>query len=242
MIYIDELLILNIAIDYLILLSVAKINKTNTNNKRIILSSVVGTISILYLFIPFNNVLLWIFKILVSTIMIIICYGYKDIKYFTDNFLCFYAVSFVLGGVLYYFKIQNTIIKYKYYLILIPFILNIYKYITYTLKNNINLKYKVDIYYNDKIFRFDGYMDTANTLIEPYNNKKVIIINKYIKANYFLVPYETINGSYSIKCFKPDRVYIDGIGDRKDIVIGIINKKFKGYDCLLNYNLMEEKC
>jgi len=93
-----------------------------------------------------------------------------------------------------------------------------------------------------EILRLSGYMDSANTLNEPYSNKKVIIINKEVKENFFLVPYETINNRSFIKCFKPTRVYIEGLGDRKDVVVGIINKKFKGYDCLLNYNLMEETC
>ena len=83
-------------------------------------------------------------------------------------------------------------------------------------------------------------MDTGNTLKEPYSNKNVIIINKNINENFFLVPFKTIDNSSLIKCFKPKKVYIDGLGERKDIVVGISNKKFKGFNCLLNYNLMEE--
>ena len=105
--------------------------------------------------------------------------------------------------------------------------MNIYKYFSYDLKNILSLKYKVNIYLNNgKVLYLNGYMDTANTLVEPYNNKKVIIINKYIEEDFFLVPYETINNTSLIKCFKPNRVYIDGIGERKDIVVGIINNKF----------------
>ena len=83
-------------------------------------------------------------------------------------------------------------------------------------------------------------MDTGNTLIEPFNNKKVIIIHKKIKENYFYVPYKTIDNDSLIKCFNPKKVYIDGIGERNDICIGVINKRFIGYNCLLNYRLMEE--
>ena len=36
-------------------------------------------------------------------------------------------------------------------------------------------------------------MDSGNTLIEPYGNRKVIIINKKINENYYLVPYKTID-------------------------------------------------
>ena len=81
---------------------------------------------------------------------------------------------------------------------------------------------------------------TGNTLVDPYTNKNVIIINKDIKEKFFLVPFKTIENSSLLKCFKPKKVYIDGIGERNDIVVGVTNKKFNGFNCLLNYNLMEE--
>lgn len=83
-------------------------------------------------------------------------------------------------------------------------------------------------------------MDTGNTLIEPYTNKKVIFINKTIDENYFLVPYKTIDNSSLIKCFKPKKIYIETLGERKDVVVGVLNKKLNNFDCLLNYKLMED--
>ena len=58
--------------------------------------------------------------------------------------------------------------------------------------------------------------------------------SKYISGNI-------INNSECslLKCFNPKRVYIEGIGQRDDITVGITNNKFKGYNCLLNYKLME---
>ena len=75
----------------------------------------------------------------------------------------------------------------------------------------------------------NGYMDSGNNLIEPYSNRKVIIINKKIDENFYLVPYKTINSYSLLKCFNPRKVYIEGIGERNDISIGVINKKFNGY-------------
>ena len=84
-------------------------------------------------------------------------------------------------------------------------------------------------------------MDTGNNLIDPYTHKKVIIINKNIETEFILVPYKTISDESLLKCFKPKKVYIDGIGERNDILVGIVNKKFIGFNCLLNYKLMEDK-
>ena len=33
-------------------------------------------------------------------------------------------------------------------------------------------------------------MDTGNNLIDPYSNKKVIIINEEVEENFFLIPYQ----------------------------------------------------
>ena len=240
MIYIDELILLNFIIDFLILKSTSKILKLNNTTLKIVLSSVFGEISILYLFINLNNIELTIFKLLIGIIMNLIAFGFDDIKEFIKNVIYFYMFSFFLGGALYYLKIES-LVKYQYYLLLIPLIMNILKYFTYNLKNIISLRHKVTIYLkNGKVLYLNGYMDTGNTLKDPYSNKNVIIINKDIDENFFLVPYKTIDNSSLIKCFKPKKVFIDGLGERKDIVVGISNKKFKGFNCLLNYNLMEE--
>lgn len=240
MIYIDELIILNFLIDFLILKTTSSILKLNTKTSRLIISSIAGEISLLYLFINFNNIELTLFKLSIGVIMNLISFGYINLKDFIKNLLYFYMFSFFLGGTLYYLKIES-LVKYKYYLLLIPIIMNILKKLAYNLKNIIKLRHKVTIYLkNGNILYLNGYMDTGNTLVEPYTNKNVIIINKDIKEKFFLVPFKTIENSSLLKCFKPKKVYIDGIGERNDIVVGVTNKKFNGFNCLLNYNLMEE--
>lgn len=236
--YIEYVLIINFFIDYILLLTVSLILNINVKNKRLIFSSLVGEISLLYLFIN-SAFLLFIFKAILGLLIIYLAFGYKNKKSFLNAFIWFYILSFFLGGVLYYIK-DNLNINYYIILLFIPIIMNIYKYFTYNLKTELNLKYKVNIYLNNgRILYLNGYMDSANTLIDPISNKKVIIINEYVNENFYLVPYETIGSTHLIRCFKPKKVYIDSIGERKDIVVGIINKKFNGYDCLLNYGLME---
>ncbi len=239
MIYIDEMLLLNFIIDYVILNTLTFLLKKNVKRRRIYLSCLVGEISILYLFISFNTLFLLLFKFILGLIMIIILYGYTDIKSFIKEIVYFYILCFFLGGSLYYFKIEN-LIKYQYILLLIPIIMNIYKYFEYNLRSVLATRYKVTIYLNNgKILYLNGFLDTGNSLIDPYHGNKIIIINKKVDENYFFVPYNTINNTSLLKCFNPKRVYIEGIGQRDDITVGITNKKFKGYNCLLNYKLME---
>ena len=137
----------------------------------------------------------------------------------------------------------SDLLSYKYVLFFIPLFLKIYKYFVFNLKSILRFKYKVTVYLNSgKVLFLNGYMDSGNNLIEPYSNRKVIIINKKIDENFYLVPYKTINSYSLLKCFNPRKVYIEGIGERNDISIGVINKKFNGYNCLLNYKIMEDIC
>lgn len=239
MVYIDELMLLNFIIDYVILSTLTFLLKKNVKRRRVLLSCLVGEISILYVFISMNNLLLVLFKLVLGIIMIIILYGYSDIKSLLKEIVYFYILCFFLGGTLYYFKIEN-LMKYQYILLLIPIIMNIYKYFEYNLKIILTTRYKVTIYLNNgKILYLNGMLDTGNSLVEPYNGKKVIMINKSVSENFFLVPYKTIDSTSLLKCFTPKKVFIDGLGERNDIVVGVVNKKFNGFNCLLNYKLME---
>lgn len=241
MIYIDELMLLNFIIDYILIDFTSKIIKININYKRKILSCLFGEISILYLFLNTSNIVLILFKLIIGLLMILIAFGFNDMKTYINNILYFYSFSFLLGGTLYYFKIES-LLKYKFFLLFIPLIMDTYKYIFNDLKSIITLKYKVTIYLNNgNILYLNGYMDTGNNLIDPLTNKKVIIINKKVDEDYILVPYRTVDDSSLMKCFKPRKVYIDGLGERNDILVGITNKKFKGFNCLLNNCLLEEK-
>ena len=242
MIYLDDFIIINFFIDFIVIYTCSSILKINVRKYRILLSCLIGELSIISLFVSMNNYLLLFFKLLLCMIMILVSFGYNDYKSFVKNTIYYYILNFLVGGVLYYFK-NNGLINYLYYLLLIPVFMKIYKYFAYNLKNNLSLRHKVTIYLNNgKTLYLNGYMDSGNELIEPFTNRKVIIINKKdLKENYYFVPYKTIDNSSLIRCFNPKKVYIDGLGERNDISVGVINKKFKGFNCLLNYKLLEDK-
>ena len=232
--YIEELIILNVCIDYILLKSLSSLMKLQTNNFKILLSCLIGLI---YLIIPFD---VFIFKFIIMCLMIYVCFGFIDIRSFIKNIIYYFIISFFLGGIMYYIQI-NTLYYYKYFLLLIPIIMNIYEYFEYSLKQYIKFRYKVNIYLNDgNILYLNGFLDTGNNLIEPYSNRRVIIINKDVCENFYYVPYKTVGGEHLIKCFNPKRVYIDGIGDIKNISVGVIDKKFDGYNCLLNNLILED--
>jgi len=261
-IYLDLVLFLNFAFDFILLLTVSLVLKRRTSIKRITLGALIGSLTIIVLFIPFTTLTLFITKILLSIIIVITTYGMKDLKYILTNLFYFYITSIILGGFLYYLNIEFSYknigmvfyhkgigINYIFILLFSPIILYIYTKQMKKYKEINSYNYKVDVYLNNnKIIRLNGFMDTGNTLVEPYNHKKVIVVNSkeiekcLVPGNFMLVPYESVNSTGFLKCIKPDKLYIDGIGIRTDVVIGLTNAKLKknGVNCILNYLLMEE--
>jgi len=260
-IYLDLVLFLNFTFDFILLLTVSIMLKRNISLKKITLGSVIGSLTILVLFVPFTTLTLFVSKILLSIIIVCITYGIKDIKYILTNLFYFYIVSIILGGFLYYLNIEFSYknigmvfyhkgigINYIFILIASPLILYIYSKEMKKIKEINSYHYKVDVYINNnKIVRLNGFLDTGNTLLDPYKKRKIVVAyskeleNLINEDNYILVPYESVNGRGLLKCIKIDKLYIEGLGIKTDILIGITKDKIKknGINCILNYLLLE---
>ena len=91
-IYLDLVLILNFVYDLLLLMCVDVTLKRFTKFYRLIISALAGALSLIILFLPFNKYVLFLFKVLVSLFMIIIAFGYKNIKYFFTNIWNIYSI------------------------------------------------------------------------------------------------------------------------------------------------------
>ena len=247
-------MILNFFFDFLLLLSVSILLRRNVSIYKIIFASFLGGLSIIFLFIKLNSFQLFIFKFLISIIMILIAFGYKSIKYTFKNILYLYTSSMILGGFLYFL---NTEFSYKqiglvfinkglsinvvFLIIFCPIILYIYIKQGIWLKNNYSNYYKIKIFLNNKEYNFNAFLDTGNNLATPISNKPVILIDKKLEVDkYFYIPYKVVNNKGVIKCFKSDKVIINN-REKKGVIVGIMNDKIKidGIDCLLNKKIME---
>ena len=245
-VYIELILILNLIIDFIILLSVKLILRRNTTIFKLLLSSFIGSLTILLLFIKLTSLELIIIKIILGIIINIISFGYKNIKYLLKNILFFNSI--ILGGFLYLINIEfnytnSLVLNYIVLLILSPFIIYIYIKTIKELKNNYNHYYELTIYFTDnKVKKYIGYLDTGNKLKDPYTNKPIIILN-YFENNYpkLLVPCNTVSNKELLECFKIKKIFINN-KCIKNVLIGLSKNKINidGVDCILN-SLLEDK-
>lgn len=259
-IYIDLVILLNFFFDFILLLAVSLLQKKKAPIKRLFWASLVGSISILSLFLPLNTITLFLFKVIISIVMILISFSFVNIKEFCNNIFCLYIVSIIMGGFLYYL---NNELSYKNvglvffhngfsinWIILIiasPTILYLYVKKQREYKEDYSKRYEVEIMFlNNKKVNITGFLDSGNNLYDPYHKRPIILISRRLLDDYkprcILVPCYTVNKESMLKCFKIKKLIINGKIIGKNVLVGISDNNFNldGVECLLHQKIMEE--
>ena len=245
-IYIDIVFMINFMFDFLLLLTVNVVLKRNAKLKRIFIGSFIGGLSIFLLFINLNSLELFLFKIIISILMIIITFGRNN---FFKNILYLYFISIILGGFLYYLNMEFSYknsglvffhngfsINFILLIILSPIILYIYIKQVKELKIINSYHYNISFIYRRKKYNYFGYVDTGNKIYDPYTHKPVILLyDKNFNINKpIYIPYKTIDNNGLLKAFKVDKLYVDDKEYRK-VLIALVDKPFTdGINVLLH--------
>lgn len=244
-IYIDLVILLNYFFDSLILLTVNTTLKRNISLKKILFVSLLGELSLLG-FLLSNKYLLILLKLEISLILNIFTFKYKDIFYTATNILYFYMVSIILGGFIYYLKLNN--LSYFFILLLVPLILYLYIKQNLNMKTTINKTYPLTIYFpNKRKLSLTGFVDTGNKLRDPVTKKWVVLVNKKLLQGVIrirtpiYVPYHSLNNKGLVECIKPEKLVIEG-KEYTNFLIGLMDSKvmINSSDCILNLEILEE--
>lgn len=262
-VYVDLVLFLNFGFDLILLFGVAIILRRQTTLKRLLLGALVGSITILAMFISISSFMLFLLKVIISILMVIIVFGYRDIRYFSKNLFYLYTSSIVLGGFLYFlnltcsykneglvFYFNGLSVNVIVLIIFSPIIIYVYVKQGLMLKNHYSNYYHVDIYLNDKeVIPATAFMDTGNKLEDPYKKRPIILISKdlinfdFAKYKVVLVPYDAVNHHGLLKCIVPNKIFIQGIGFRDNFLVGLTEDKIMidGVDCIMHSKLVERE-
>ncbi len=249
-IYIDLVFFINLIMDFYILSGVKFLLKLQTKLYRIILGSIIGSSSILLLFLKLNTLELNIYKILISIIMTYVTFGKN--KFFNKLFYL-YIISIIVGGSLYLindslgYKVDSFIFINNGYsinliilLIISPLIIYLYIKEFLKFKKKINTTYNVIIKIKNKTINIEAFLDTGNKLIDPYFHRPIILLNKkYInlkKHKIIYVPFNSLNNNGILKCIIPEYILIDN--KKYDKCLIGISDNLK-YDCILNERIFD---
>lgn len=257
-VYLDITIIINFIFDFILLTSVSIILNRRTTIKKLLLSSLVGSLMIIVSLLD-SGYLMYIFKFVNTILMLVICFGYKDIRYTIKNLLYLYIASITLGGMLYLITIKlnynrDSLVIYRnsyqvsilFLLIISPIVLYLYVRMMKKLKNNYANYYKIIIYLNDgNIIEATSFLDTGNGLYDPYYHRPIILVNKSLidisKEKVIIVPYDTASGHELLECISIKKLYIEGVGYRKNLLVGLPTYKINidGVDVILHSKLLE---
>ena len=194
-VYVDVVFMENFILNSIIIISTAILCKSRINIKRLIISSSFGGIfSIVNYVIIILPIFNFLFKIVISLIMILIAFKTSNVKKTFEQILFFYLVSFTFGGIAFSFifllKSQNIIITKNLFIgnnsinntvlvgvtgfLIIVLVSKILKYRIYKK----NIIFDLEIFYNGKSQKIKTMLDTGNLLKEPITQNDVIIVEK----------------------------------------------------------------
>lgn len=254
-IYIDVLFVINLVMDFLVLLFVNRVCKYAATLIRILLSATFGALwSIIAVMLPEDiKVLVNICTyVLISFIMIKICAGKSEFRDVLKGVVTLYAVTFLLGGImhfLYYNTYAGYLVKQIFVrdgsLLLFLLISLILLCLIYNQLARIRVysdkKCRVCCVISGERVEMQGFIDTGNVLIDPFSHKPVCIaekhyfenvlnkINDCTKVKYHVVPFHSLgceNGLLEV--ITVDTMYIYGGRNVKQInnaLVGLTGDK-----------------
>lgn len=231
-IYIETFLMQNILINFCLIKLIHSTTKCKTSFFRILVSSLLGTISSFLAIYFFENAfLLNSIKILTAIAMILIAFNQTK-KMFISNFILLFLFTYAFGGLItsiasntYLFNsslISVTKFNLEIICIFIIFATYIFDLVVKHIKLKININnliYSITLTHAKQSIKIQAYLDTGNFLNR--NGEPVLILDlksylKLTKSNlidFCLSKTEnlhagTINGSNQLKCFKIDKIII----------------------------------
>ena len=254
-IYVDLVFFINFFFDFLILLTVKIVLKKDTSIKKILLGSIIGGLSIFFLFIKLNSFSLFLLKVFISLLMIRVSFRWINIKTFFIDLLYLYFISIILGGFLYYLNLEFSYknnglvffhngysINFIILFILSPIIFYIYIKQNKNNKQRLITNYNVCFNYNKKTYYYNAYLDTGNKLYDLIGKPIILLYDKNFKllsnTKITYARYQTLEHTGIIKCFKVKSITIDN-KIYNNILIGLSREPFKinGINMILHPDL-----
>ena len=190
-IYVDVLICINLIINFLLLRICSQILNYNLSLKRLIIGSIIGSLTSLVIFLPPLNLILTILiKILCAIIIVSFTFGFKNTKRLLLAIGCFFAINLAFAGIMMavWLFISPPGMSYSNgitYFNISPVILIITSLICYIIitlleklfskKTPKEMSCKIIITVDNKTINLNAYLDTGNMLIDGMTQLPVII-------------------------------------------------------------------
>lgn len=195
-VYIDLVFGVNLIMDYLLLEVMQKLVKKNSKMGRKIFAAILGGLGACFsIMVPTfrSGIFMILFGVILAGFMLKIAFRYETMKALARDILVYYAITFLVGGILnylyyytsagYYITEFMRILPSKalnfFYLICFFAIaggfIHLVKRILIQMKGTRELFYNVELVFGEKKITCKGFLDTGNHLREPVSKRPVVI-------------------------------------------------------------------
>ena len=258
-VYLDLIFFINFMFDLLLLMTVSIECKIFSKKRRLLTSSLLGSLSTFLLFLPLNNFSLFLFKVVISIIMIIVDFKITSKELFFSLIKSLYGNSIILGGLIYFLNNQfsykqkgfifihdGTSLNLIIILISSPIIFYLYHKMMKNEKKKRELLHSVSIRCKKGTINTLGFLDTGNNIKDPYKRRGVILINSseinLSLEESILVPFKTVDSNSLLRCIEIEELRIDDNLITNKYLLGVSPKniEIKGASCILP-NIIEEE-
>ncbi|MBQ4601309.1 MAG: sigma-E processing peptidase SpoIIGA [Clostridia bacterium] len=210
-IYADILFIVNFSMDFLALYIASKLLHNNCHFASLIMSAGIGAVyGVASLFLSGSGMLNALINTAVALLMCYIVFGSASILYLIRNTLCFYGISFLMGGVMTgVYNLANKGITGRgivingdsaslvseippLTLIIIAVASVVFSYVCSAVTTRLRAKKKASVYIRigNKDVNMTGLCDSGNLLLEPAGSLPCLICN--LKSIEKLLPVGVI--------------------------------------------------
>ena len=240
-VYADVLVIINYAVNLVVLLACAKILGRAKKRWRLRAAALFGALGALVIFLPFYG--FWsqmIWKCLLSVGMAGIAFGFRPYRRFLKALFIIFCAGWVFAGFLLmcaFFWMPEKVLFYNGAIYFDVSIVSLLLGITGAYAAVLLLErllggrtpekafYGVTVYENGKTVAFKALADTGNSLKEPFSGAPVMVCDpKTISGirpadahRFRLIPCVTVSGEGVLDGFCPERLVLDRDGKTMEI-------------------------
>lgn len=232
-VYVDVLLLINTLVNYFLLLGVKIITRAESKRIRLLLGALSGGVSALSVFLNLGFIVTLI-KILTAALMVRIAFPFISGKVYFKRCVWLFLISAVFSGICLavYLLFDTDLIIYSngtvYFDIDISFltVCTVISYVAVTLilrytdkKAPKNQYYPITLISGSEKITLRGFMDTGNSLKEPFSFDPVIVTSKEIYKKLYssgqrpkerIIPVSTVNGGGIMTAFRLDGAVFTG--------------------------------
>lgn len=190
-VYVDVLLVVNYAVNLLLLACAAKLAGRKSRGRRIVAAALLGSVSSLAIFLPFLGFLPSILlKLGVSAGMVLLAFRWISPRVFLKEWFFFFAVTFCFAGVMLGLWMAFRPSGMLYYNGVVYFdisavtllVTTVIAYCVMELIHRLSRHsrvreeiYGISVSVNGRTVKLRGLVDTGNSLCEPFSGIPVVI-------------------------------------------------------------------